>query len=154
MFISSARQKSVAVYHLHMGGPDAAAVELRALRSPRFDARLKTFGVRFVTSAWEADVMLITGMLLERNLDAVLRELASLPQPSIVIAAGDEAIGGGQWSKLEMPALAPYPLSHYADIQITVPGDPPTPQAMIAALAAAAETIVRPSDRIGNWQDD
>ena len=154
MFIGSARQKSVAVYHLHMGGPDAAALEWRALRSPRFDARLKALGMRFVTSAWEADVMVITGLLLEHAIDAVLRELASHPQPSVVIAAGDEAINGGQWSKLEMPALAPYPLSHYADIQISVPGDPPTPQALIAALAAAAESLVRPGDRLGHWQDD
>ena len=53
-----------------------------------------------------------------------------------------------------MPHLAPYPISHYADVQVTVPGGPPTPQALIAALAAAAEILSRPGDRLSAWQDD
>lgn len=137
-----------------MGGPDADALEWRALKAPRYDARLKALGVRFVQSPWEADVMVLTGLLLAANLDNVLRELSNLPQPAVLVVAGDCAIEGGLWAKLEMPGLAPFPLSHYADIQISVPGDPPTPQALIAALAAAAERLVRPGERLGTWQDD
>jgi membrane-bound hydrogenase subunit mbhJ len=153
MFTTSARQKSISVYHLHMGGPDGDALEWRALKAPRYDARLKTLGVRFVESAWEADVIVLTGLLLATTLDHVLQELSNLPQPTVVVAAGDSAINGGQWAKLEMPGLAPYSLDHYVDIQISVPGDPPTPQALLAALAAAAERLVRPSERLAGWQD-
>jgi Ni,Fe-hydrogenase III small subunit len=98
------------------------------LRAPRFGARLKATGVRFVGAAHDADVMLVTGLLLSRNLEAVLEEIARLPQPSLLVAVGDCAINGGQWSALDMAGLAPYSLSHYADIQANLPGDPPSPQ--------------------------
>jgi Ni,Fe-hydrogenase III small subunit len=98
--------------------------------------------VRFVSSAGEADIMLLTGLLLTRNLDPTLREIASLPQPSTIIAVGDSAINGGQWAKLEMPGLAMYPLSHYVDVAFRVPGDPPTPQEIISAIAECASRVM------------
>jgi membrane-bound hydrogenase subunit mbhJ len=154
MLTESARQRSVSIYHLHMGGPDGDALEWQALKAPRFEARLKTIGVRFAASAWDADIVVITGLLLLGNVDRVLQELSNVPQPVVLVTAGDCAINGGQWAKLDMPGLSPYPLSHYADIQISVPGDPPTPQALIAAIAAAAERLVRPGERLGQWQDE
>jgi Ni,Fe-hydrogenase III small subunit len=137
-----------------MGGPDADAIEWRALMSPRFEGRLKGMGVRFVESALDADVMVVTGLLLSATLDDVLAEIAGLPTPAVLVAAGDNAINGGQWARLEMPGLDAHPLSHYADVQITVPGDPPTPQALIAALAAAAELIARPDEKLSGWTED
>ena len=53
-----------------------------------------------------------------------------------------------------MPGLDPHGLSHYAEVQITVPGDPPTPQALLAAIAAAAELMARPDDRLSTWTED
>src|SRR4051794_22821482 len=114
MFTNSARQRSISVYHLHMGGPDADAIEWQALKAPRYESRLKALGVRFAANAWEADVLVLTGLLLQKALDDVLRELSNLPQPTLLITAGDLAINGGQWARAEMPGLAPYPLSHYA----------------------------------------
>ncbi|HET9494365.1 MAG TPA: hypothetical protein VFR15_09055 [Chloroflexia bacterium] len=154
MFTRSATLRSTAIYHLHMGGPDADAIEWRALMSPRFEGRLKGMGMRFVDSALDADVMVVTGLLLSATLDDVLAEVAGLPTPAVLVAAGDNAINGGQWARLEMPGLDAHPLSHYADVQITVPGDPPTPQALIAALAAAAELIARPDEKLRSWTED
>ncbi len=119
MFTNSARQKSISVYHLHMGGPDSDALEWRALYAPRFEARLKGIGVSFTNTAWEADVLVLTGLLLASNLDDVLYELSNLPQTTVIIAAGDCAINGGQWARLEMHGLAPHPLSHYASWSIS-----------------------------------
>ena len=138
MFANLARRKSIAIYHLHMGGPDGDASACASLLAPRFEVRLRDMGARFVRSAGEADIMLLTGLLLGRNLDSTLREIASLPQPSMIIAVGDGAINGGQWAKLEMPGLSSYPLSHYADIAFRVPGDPPAPQEIIAAIGECA----------------
>jgi Ni,Fe-hydrogenase III small subunit len=137
-----------------MGGPDADALEWRALLSPRFAPRLRHLGVEPVSVAAEADVVVLTGLLTERNLDAVLHELALVPSPSVLIAAGDAATNNSAWAKLDMPALSTYPLDHYVDVQVSVPGDPPTPQALIAALAAAAEMLSRPGERLPAWQED
>ena len=137
-----------------MGGPDGDALEWQALRAQRFEGRLKSLGVQFVASAWDADVAVLTGLLLTSTLDNVLRELSNLPQPVVLIAAGDCAIDGGKWAQAGMPSLAPHPLSHYADIQINVPGDPPTPQALVAALAAASERLRHPGERLSNWPEE
>ena len=141
MFRESPRQRSLSVYHLHMGGADGDALEFEALKARRFDARLRAMGVRFVDAAWDADIVVLTGLLLRSTLDYVLQKLSNIPQPSVLIAAGDCAINGGRWASAETPGLAPYPLSHYADIQISVPGDPVTAQALVASLVAAAERL-------------
>jgi membrane-bound hydrogenase subunit mbhJ len=154
MFTRNARQRSLFVYHLHMGGPDADAVEWRALLSSRFAPRLEQMGVRHVGSAPEADIVVLTGVVTEGNLDAVLAELAQVPLPSVLVAAGDAAANGAAWAKLELPRLSAHLLSHYADIQVSVPGAPPTPQALIAAIAAAAEALGRPGERIDTWEEE
>ncbi len=131
----AARRKALGVYHLHMGGWNGDALEWEALLSPRFLPRLRKLGVEAVFSPLDADVMLVTGLLTVGNLDAVLAEIARLPEPSVVIAVGDAAIDGGAWARMELPGLNPHPLSHYADVRIAVPGNPPNPQAIFAALA-------------------
>lgn len=135
MFANSLRRQVLYVYLLHMGGPDGDALEWQALASSRFLARLRKLGVAQVSSAEEADVVIVTGVLTERNRDAVIEELARMPATSSLVVAGDAAIDGGVWA--DMPGLSEYPLSHYIDVQITVPGSPPTPQALLAALGAA-----------------
>src|SRR5438477_7871509 len=141
MVAETARRKSLYVYHLHMDGPDTDALEWRALFSPRFARQLERIGVTHVSSASEADVVVVTGLLTTGNLDGVLVELAGLPSPSVVVVAGDAAINGGMWSRLGMPTLARHLLSYYVDIQVLVEGDPPTPDALIEALAKAAEIL-------------
>ncbi len=92
-------------------------------------------GLTEAASPDEADVVMVTGVLTERNRDSVIKELARMPASSSLVVAGDAAIDGGAWA--DMPGLCEYPLSHYVDVQITVPGSPPTPQALLAALGAA-----------------
>ena len=137
MFANSVRRRALSIYLLHMGGPNGDALEWEALFTPRFLPRLRKMGAIRVTSARDADVVMVTGLLTERNRDAVLRELAQMPVSSALVVAGDAAIDGGEWADADMPGLSEYPLSHYVDVRITVPGSPPTPQALIAALGAS-----------------
>lgn len=141
MIARTARQRSLHVYHMHMDGPDADALEWRALFSPRFAQKLRQMGVTHVSSASEADVVVVTGLLTNGNLDTVLSELAGLASPSVVIAAGDAAINGGVWSRMGMPTLSRHTLSYYVDIQVLVAGNPPIPDALIEGLAKAAEIL-------------
>ena len=138
------------VYHLHMGGPDAAAVEWSALRAPRFESRLIHSGVSEVDSAAQADVVVVTGLLTVGNLDSVLAVLATTPSPSVLVAVGDSVINPRGWSGLKpgLPGLAPHPLNYYVEVQISVPGNPPTPQALIAAVAAASKLLSQPRERL------
>jgi Ni,Fe-hydrogenase III small subunit len=137
MFANSLRRRALSVYLLHMGGPNGDALEWEALFSTRFLSRLNKMGVTRAASTGEADVVLVTGLLTERNLDKVLTELANMHVSSTLVVAGDAAIDGGEWAEADLPGLSEYPLSHYVDVQITVPGNPPTPQALLVALGAA-----------------
>lgn len=154
MLTNSARQKSVYVYHLYMGGADADAMECGALLAPRFQVRLRHLGIRFVATAAEADIVLVTGLLLVRNAGSVMEELAAMTSPAVLVAVGDAAINGGVWGEHALPGLAPYPLGHYADVGLSVPGNPPTPQAILAGLAAAARLITQPAEQLEAWRDD
>lgn len=154
MLPNSARRKSLYVYHLHMGGADADALEWRSLQAPRFQLKLRRSGVRFVASVSDADVVTVTGLLTAHNLDSVLAQLAEMPSPSVLVTVGDAAAGGGVWAGTEMPGLAPYPLSHYADVSLFVPGSPPTPQALLAALDAAARLVTAPDEQSAAWREE
>jgi Ni,Fe-hydrogenase III small subunit len=145
MFTDRARRRSISVYHLPLGGADAAALEWRALLAPRFQARLKQLGVCVVDAASAADVVVVTGLLTARNLDRAMLVLEAMPTPSVLVAAGNEAIDGGMWAASDVPGLAPYPLTHYADVSLLVPGSPPTLQALLEALDAAARLVANPN---------
>lgn len=133
--------KSLHIYHLHIGGADADALEWRALLAPKYAQRLRQMGVTHVESAAEADVVVVTGLLTARNVDAVLTELARTPSPSVVVAAGDAANSGGRWAKAKLPGLSRHHLSYYVEVGVSVPGSPPTPQALIAGLVAAGKML-------------
>lgn len=137
LLYNNLRRRSLSVCLLHMGGPNGDALEWEALFTPHFLQRLRKMGVRRVSSVEQAEIVVVTGLLTESNIDGVLAALSTLPASSTLIVAGDAAINGGIWSRVDMPGLSEYPLSHYVDVQITVPGSPPTPQALLAALVAA-----------------
>ena len=132
---------SLYVYHFHLGGPDGDALEWRALLASKYAQRLVQMGAAMVGSAREADVVVVTGVLTARNLDVVLAELARMPAPSVIVAAGDAATGHGIWSHAHLPGLWRHHLGHYVEIAVSVSGNPPTPQALIAALVAAARRL-------------
>lgn len=154
MFANAARRRSIAVYHLHLGGVDADALEWRALLAPRYAVRLRQLGVRLVAAAAEADVVVVTGLLTLRNLDRVMEEIAAMPSPSVLVAAGDAAIDGGIAARSGLPGLAPYPLGHYADVALTVPGSPPSPLTLLGALSAAARLITNPGESTETWHGE
>jgi Ni,Fe-hydrogenase III small subunit len=149
MLINSARQRSLHVYHLHMGGADAAALEVQSLLAPRLLARLRQAGFEAATSAAGADIVLVTGLLTLRNVDSVLQSLADMPSPSVLVAVGDSAANGGASEKSGLPGLAVYPLTHYVEVHLSVPGNPPTPQALLAALNEAARLLTNGPDDEG-----
>jgi Ni,Fe-hydrogenase III small subunit len=154
MFAPAARHRSLFVYALHMGGPDADALEVEDLLSSRYANRLEQLGVTFVPGPERADIVVATGLLTEGNMSAVFEALGRVPSPSVLVAAGDAAVSGSLWSRADLPAVSAHPLSHFAEVTLTVPGDPPTPQALVAAISAAAQSLARPPQPAPTWEED
>jgi Ni,Fe-hydrogenase III small subunit len=135
----SDRGRSLAVRHVDCGSCNGCEHELILATSPYTD--LERFGIGVVASPRHADVLLVTGPVTTRMKEPLLTAYAAMPEPRRVAALGDCAIGGdalGSPDEIVGPADAVLP------VDLRIPGCPPTPDAIAAALL---ELIDRPGAR-------
>lgn len=128
--------RSLHVRHLDAGSCNACDFEMGALSNPYYD--LHRYGVAFVASPRHADLLMVTGVVT-RNLEQALRmTYEAMPEPRLVMACGACAAGGETYGES-------YAIVGAADkvvpVDIYVPGCPPRPSQMIAALLAAADML-------------
>ena len=128
--------RSLAVRHLDAGSCNACDFEMGALSNPVYD--LHRYGISFVASPRHADLLMVTGAVT-RNLEQALRmTYEAMPEPRLVMACGDCAISGE-------PFCGSYavvgPASAVVPVDIVVPGCPPRPADMLAALCQAADML-------------
>lgn len=120
---------SAQVRFINAGGCNDCALEVTAAFGPVYD--VERYGARLVPSPRHADVLLITGSVSRNMAEPLRRTIEATPTPRFVIAVGDCALDGGA-------ARGGYglagPLSDFVDIDIHVPGSPPEPAAIVAAL--------------------
>ena len=123
------RGRSLAVRHVDCGSCNGCEHELILASSPYTD--LQRFGIGIVASPRHADVLLVTGPVTTRMHAPLLTAYAAMPERRLVVALGDCAAGtdilGGP-EEIVGPADAVLP------VDLTVPGCPPTPDAIAAAL--------------------
>lgn len=128
--------RSLHVRHLDAGSCNACDFEMGALSNPVYD--LHRYGIAFVASPRHADMLMVTGVVT-RNLEQALRmTYAAMPEPRLVMACGACASGGATYD-------ASYAIvgsaADVVPVDISVPGCPPRPSAMIIALRAAADML-------------
>ena len=129
---AAARRGSLAVRHVDAGSCNGCEHELTAAASPYYD--LQRFGLNVVASPRHADVLLVTGPVTTRMLGPLLLAYDAMPEPRLVAALGDCALGCnvlGSGSE-----LAP-PLADLMHVDIRIPGCPPTPASIAERLLAA-----------------
>ena len=85
------RPGSLAMRHVDCGSCNACEHELTATSGPHYD--LARFGLSIVASPRHADVLLVTGALTTRMIEPLLAAYAAMPEPRLVAAIGDCAIG-------------------------------------------------------------
>ncbi|HVW47719.1 MAG TPA: hypothetical protein VHA76_11740 [Solirubrobacterales bacterium] len=121
---------SLAVRHVDAGSCNACEHELTATAGPHYD--LQRFGIDIVASPRHADVLLVTGPVTTRMRDALLAAYAAMPEPRRVAALGDCALGCGV---LALGSELAEPLEELLPVDVRIPGCPPTPEQIVAALA-------------------
>lgn len=128
--------RSLHVRHLDAGSCNACDFEMGALSNPIYD--LHRFGIAFVASPRHADMLMVTGVVT-RNLEQALRmTYEAMPEPKLVMACGACASGGETYGSTYAVCGS---AADIVPVDIAVPGCPPRPSSMIAAMCAAADIL-------------
>jgi Ni,Fe-hydrogenase III small subunit len=127
--------RSLAIRIVDAGSCNGCELELNALSNPFYD--LERCGLKIVASPRHADVLLVTGPVT-RNMEAALRATyEAMPAPKWVIACGDCAACGGLFAQSRACLGG---VSAVLPINLTIPGCPPTPRALLAGLRRLMES--------------
>lgn len=125
---------SLAIREVDAGSSNAEEQELNALTNAYYD--IERFGIHFVASPRHADMLMVTGPVSRNMAEAVRRTYEATPTPRIVVAVGDGAIHGGVFRD----SYGIYnSLRDVIPVDYEIPGDPPSPRAIISALLSILE---------------
>jgi Ni,Fe-hydrogenase III small subunit len=132
------RRRTVAVLALETGGCGACNQSVMALRSPQYKAELAAYGITFVDSPRQAEVVLVSGPLSTVADQAVRRVLALVPESQALVAIGDCAIDGCVFAGSTHIGAS---TAETLDVHVELPGCPPTPSSIVSAVARAAQLL-------------
>jgi Ni,Fe-hydrogenase III small subunit len=123
------RPSSLAVRHVDAGSCNGCEHELTAAAGPHYD--LARFGLSITASPRHADVLLVTGPVTVHMRAALLAAYEAMPEPRIVAALGNCALGRGIIATADSLAG---PLEDLLPVSVRIAGCPPTPQQIIDGL--------------------
>ncbi|WP_035840020.1 NADH-quinone oxidoreductase subunit B family protein [Kitasatospora azatica] len=120
---------SVQVRCVDAGSCNGCEIEIGGAFGPVYDA--ERYGARLVASPRHADVLLVTGPVTRNMAEPLRRTYEATPEPRLVVAVGDCAIdcgafAGGYGVHGAVDSVVP--------VDLVVPGCPPEPAAIVAAL--------------------
>jgi Ni,Fe-hydrogenase III small subunit len=120
---------SLQIRHVDAGSCNGCEVEIGGAFGPVYDA--EQYGARLVASPRHADALLVTGVVTRNMADPLRNTVAATPQPRVLIACGDCALNRGVFSDAYGVVGA---VSDVVPVDVEVPGCPPTPAEIVAAL--------------------
>jgi Ni,Fe-hydrogenase III small subunit len=123
------RSGSLAMRHVDCGSCNGCEHELTLVSGPTVD--MARYGLGIVASPRHADVLLVTGPVTKRMRAALMTAYEAMPEPRRVVALGDCALGCGL---LGNPAEIVGPVEDVLPVDLRIPGCPPTPEEIAAAL--------------------
>lgn len=135
------RRGSMAIRHVDAGSCNGCEHELNAAVNPFHD--LERFGLEVAASPRHADLLVVTGPITTRMVEPLRTAYAAMPEPRLVAAVGD--CPRGRSILRDAPEVVG-PLAEILPVDIEVPGCPPPPEEIAAALLGALE-LLRPLPR-------
>ena len=120
---------SVQLRHVDAGSCNGCELEIASTFGPVYDA--ERYGLRLVASPRHADALLVTGPVTRNMADPLRKTYEATPAPKRVVAVGDCALNCGVFAGGHGVEGA---VSDVVPVDVEVPGCPPTPDALIAAL--------------------
>ncbi|WP_281904403.1 NADH-quinone oxidoreductase subunit B family protein [Phytohabitans aurantiacus] len=120
---------SVQVRHVDAGSCNGCEIEIGQAFGPVYDA--ERYGVRLVASPRHADVLTVTGPVTVNMAGPLRKTYEAMPRPRLVVAVGDCARDCGMFAGGH-GVLGP--VGDVVPVDVQVPGCPPAPAAIVAAL--------------------
>jgi len=120
---------SIQVRHVDAGSCNGCEIEIASAFGPVYD--LERYGVRLVASPRHADVLLVTGPVTRNMADPLVKAYEAMPAPKRVVALGDCARDCGVFAGAYGVQGR---VSDFIPVDLTVPGCPPDPEAIVTAL--------------------
>lgn len=133
-------RRSLHIRHIDCGSDGSDEWEVQALLNPVYD--IHRLGVFFTASPRHADILLVTGNGTAGMMAPLRRTREAMPDPVVVIAAGTDAITGGLYRGGYTGGVG---VAQVIDVDIWVPGSPPSPFSLLHAILLAVGGI--PPDR-------
>lgn len=134
--IENGRKKSPWIYHVNTGSCNGCDIELVALLGPRYD--IERFGVKLAGSPRHADIVVVTGPVTSQSRDRMLRVLAQVPEPKVIVSIGSCPascnVFKGSYS-------VDGPLDKWTNVDITVAGCAPKPEVIAKGILEAIELL-------------
>jgi Ni,Fe-hydrogenase III small subunit len=128
-------RRSLHIRHVDTGSDGAVEQEIAALLNPYYD--MQRLGLFFTATPRHADVLLVTGSVARPMEEPLRRTYEAMPEPRVVVAAGTDACSGGIWTAPEVLGGVDRVLS----VDVYIPGDPPSPIALLHGLLLAAGRV-------------
>ena len=131
--IDKSMEKSPWIFHINAGSCNGCDIELVSVLTPRYDA--ERLGFRLTGTPRQADIVVVSGPITLQTRDRLVRTLAQVPEPRVVVSLGSCPRSGnvfkGSYS-------IDGPLDKWTHVDVSVGGYTPKPEAIVAALAKAA----------------
>ncbi len=132
--ILQCRGRALVIRHVDAGSCNGCELEIHALNNAFYD--LERLGLHFVASPRHADVLMVTGPVTKNMREALKRTYNATPDPKWVIAVGACAADGGLFAGSYAVEGG---VKDVVPVDLTIPGCPPNPRALLAGLLALLE---------------
>lgn len=129
--------RSLHIRHVDAGSCNGCELELHALTNPYYD--INRLGIFFTTSPRHADMLLVTGPVTRNMAIPLQAAYDAMPGPKLVVAAGTCACAGGLYRFRSYASAAG--LDAFLPVDTYIPGNPPTPLALIDGLLLALDRV-------------
>ena len=134
--IDKSMSKSPWVFHMNAGSCNGCDIEIVSVLTPRYDA--ERLGFRLTGTPRQADIVVVSGPITLQTRDRLVRTLAQVPEPFCVVSIGSCPRSGNVFKG---SYAIDGPLEKYVHVDVSVGGCAPKPEAIMAALAQAAEIL-------------
>jgi len=131
--------RALTIRHVDAGSCNGCELEIHCLNNPYYN--IEGLGMRFVASPRHADMLLVTGPVSRHMEIALKRTYDATPDPKLVVALGDCGCDGGIFGESYASCGK---IANVIPVDVSVPGCPPTPTAILQGILTAVSNRKRP----------